>query len=111
MHDLLKQFGAENDQAHQRIVEFFMDSPKRRVNSAELSLMGFKRWKKGQRIWVAFSPSCIERKARKLAEWGVLNKGYDSSGHAWYEYVGKEPAKPREMSSNIKDGVRTMRYV
>lgn len=115
MKDLLKPFGGENDQCYLAILEW-CNANRRRVNSTELSLMGFKRWKKGQRVWVAFSPSCIERKARKLAEWGLLERGYDTSHHAWYEWpVSQNPAPQaplnREPVIVLVDGQRVARFI
>lgn len=101
----LKTLGLENDQAHLRILEFFSETtPGRRVNSTELSLMGFRRWKKMAREWVRFSPSCIERKARKLAELGILERGYDTSHHAWFAFNGESPAKTPKYRIEIPDG-------
>lgn len=91
----LKELGLHNDQCYVAILNWFAENPNRRVNSTELSLMGFKRYKKGQRVWVNFSPSCVERKARKLAELGLLERGYDTSHHAWYLSTGEavEPVR------------------
>lgn len=107
---LLKQFGGENDQCYVAILDWFSENRGRRVNSAELSLMGFKRLKKLQHVYVPFSPSCIERKARKLAEWGLLERGYDTSHHAWYSWpVGQSvaPQKPMEVRIEERNGVKT----
>lgn len=80
---LLSPFGGQNDQAYQSILTW-CESNRRKVNSNELSLLGFKRWSAGRRVWVPFSAETIARKARKLAEWGLLDRGHDSQGHTWY---------------------------
>ncbi len=87
MKALLKQYGAENDQCYVALLEWFNEN-RRRVNSAELSLMQFQHFKKGQRVWVNFSPETIARKARQLAEWGLLDRGHDKSGFTHYSWPG-----------------------
>lgn len=102
----LKDFNAEHDQAYTAILNWMAENP-RRVNANELSLMGFRRWKKAQRVWVPFSASCIDRKARKLAEWGLIARGHDSSGHTWYEPIEgtNAPPKPRQTPTVVmRDG-------
>lgn len=84
MRELLKPFGAEKNQAYVAILEWFAQNRDRRVNENELALMGFKRFKKGQRVWVTFSAATISRSARKLGEWELLERGHDSAHHTWY---------------------------
>lgn len=81
---LLRPFGGEKDQSYIAILGWFLEN-NRRVNENELTLMGFKRFKKGQRVWVPIATETIGRKARKLREWGLLLSGKDTSGHTWFE--------------------------
>lgn len=85
---LLKKFGAENDQCCEAILEWFIEN-NRRVNGAELSLKQFRYFKPRQRIWVHFSPETVARKARLLRSWGLLNDGKDTLGHVWYELASQ----------------------
>jgi hypothetical protein len=94
MKNLLKPFGGENDQAYLVILTWFNENRDRRVNSAELSLMGFKRLKKAQHVYVSLSPETIARKARQLAEWGLLDKGYDTSHHTWFSWPTSQNLAP-----------------
>lgn len=110
MKNLLKPFNAENDQAHVAILTWFADNQDRRVNTAELSLMGFRHFKKGQRVWVPFSPETIARKARQLAQWGLLEKGHDTSHHTWYRWASTNmirEAKKFEVRHEMRNGVLT----
>lgn len=85
----LKNKGAENDQAYTALLEWFSTNQGQRVNENELSLMGFKRWKKAQRVWVLFSAATISRKARQLGAWGLLERGHDTHHHTWYSWPTK----------------------
>lgn len=86
IRDLLKKHGAEGDQCYIAILGWFNENRGRRVNQNELTLMGFKRWKKQQRVWVPFATETIGRKARKLREWGLLDSGKDRNGHTWFAW-------------------------
>jgi len=45
--------------------------------------MGFKRFRKAQRDYVKFSTETIGRKARLLAEIGILKVSRNESGHTF----------------------------
>lgn len=93
--ELLKPFGAENDQTHLAILNWFLEN-NRRVNENELTIMGFKRFKKGQRVWVPIATETIGRKARKLREWGLLIGEKDTSGHSWFAAPQESVLEPVE---------------
>ena len=113
MKSLLEPFGAENDACLLAILSWCSENH-RRVNSAELSLMGFRHFLKGRREWVAFSPETIARKARQLAEWGLLERGFDLHHHTWYEMKGNTPVRadssPTEPIIRVVNGQRVAMY-
>lgn len=100
----LKTLGVSRNQCYSAIMEWFEQNPDRRVNENELTLMPFKRYKKGQRVWVRFATETIGRAARKLREFELLDSGKDEEGHTWFSYAGGKPAGPKFRLEPVLDG-------
>lgn len=94
MKSLLRNSGHENDNCMIAILEYFSIRKGEWVNKAHLSLLQFPYTEKGRRKH--FSPETIGRKARLLAELGLLErKEVDHIAHyAWPEGISV-PEKPK----------------
>lgn len=109
MKDLLKKYGHENDGCMRAILEYFNVRKGEWVNKAPLSLMQFPYIEKGKRK--CFSPETIGRKARLLAEVGLLDRK-EEDGSAWYRWpYGGLFVKKYEYVPVVVDGVRMMREI
>jgi len=98
---VLKNKGHSNDQALSEIMKFF-EVCNRTVNKNELTLMGFKRFRKSRRDYVKFSTETIGRKARTLAELGLLTRIQGDDGYTYYKYHG-ENKQEKKVEYFIRD--------
>lgn len=111
MKHLLKPHSLEDDNCMVAILEWL--DGRGRINKAELVLQKFRYWKKGRREWCTFSAETIGRKARKLAELGIIER-HESNHQTWYALPSEariEPKKPVQMEMVEINGVRMMRSV
>ncbi len=102
----IAEHGHANDMALISIMNFF-ETCERKVNKNELTLMGFKRFRKAQRDYVKFSTETIGRKARLLAEIGILKVSRNESGHTFYSYEGTgNPVEKQKYFIRNREGNR-----
>ncbi len=101
MKEELKKIGHGNDQAMIKIMEFFQTAG-RSVNKNELTLIGFKKYRKAQRDYVPFATETIGRKARLLAELGLLKATY-KNGYTYYSYEGTSCTPVEKQKYFIRD--------
>ena len=101
---VLKNKGHSNDQAFSEIMKFFEErgSNGSAINKNELTLMGFKRFRKARRDYVKFSTETIGRKARTLAEIGLLTRIQGDDGYTYYKYHG-ENKQEKKVEYFIRD--------
>lgn len=102
MKDLLAPFGKEGDNCMRSILQFLFAARGLWVNKAELSLQKFAYTEKGRTKF--FSPETIGRKARNLAELGLLqrNEINHTAEYRWPE--SQTVAKQREIQIVERDG-------
>lgn len=75
--DTLKKLGHENDGAYCGLMTWFDQNPDGRLNTHEMGKLGLRHWLKGRREWSYFNQATLERKARDLRTFGLLESYQD----------------------------------
>src|ERR1051325_3361975 len=84
----LKRLGHENDGAYVGLMEWFDQNPGGQLSTFQMGQLGLKHWRKGRSEWSVYNQATLERKARDLRSFGLLDS-YSDRGYVYFK--AKDP--------------------
>lgn len=112
---ILKEKGHERDMCMRAIIEHFLSTPIGTViHKDTVARLPLKQWNARKNMWVSFTVDTVCRKARALAEMGILQKdnlGTRRSTRYWLAGGINPTKKVVEYVMVERDGVRYARPV
>lgn len=80
----LKRVGHENDGCYVSLMSWFDEHPGESLPTCRMDKLGFRYWKKLRREWAYYNGATIERKARDLRSFGLL-ESYTEGPYVYFK--------------------------
>ncbi len=103
--DELKRLGHEGDGAYVGLMSWFDEHPAEHLSTNRMGQLGLRYFVKGRREWSTYNQATLERKARDLREFRLL-ESYADRGYVYFHL----PAGASSGKVRPEGKVRWVRY-